>query len=247
VVKATDGDQNLVWDAVRRPFGEREVVAGQVEVLLGFPGQYYDEETNNYYNYFRDYDPTTGRYLQSDPIGLDGGLNTYAYVGGNPMSFADPKGLIRWKGRFDYLGFDMGIGPIGWDFYLVSECVDNVAYFAHIDATAVQISAGPPIGVGMSDPWDHIVINDTYSSPDPFALSGGFSFGSYGHAVGNSSSGGVKVQMGAGVGVYNGGMTTSFDVGAAGGSGSARVESFEQMNFPDSCACERWNQEQFGN
>jgi RHS repeat-associated protein len=93
VVKATDGEQNLVWDAVRKPFGEREVVTGQVEVLLGFPGQYYDEETNNYYNYFRDYDPSTGRYLQSDPIGLRGGINTYAYVGGNPLVHTDPLGL----------------------------------------------------------------------------------------------------------------------------------------------------------
>jgi uncharacterized protein RhaS with RHS repeats len=47
------------------------------------------------YNYFRDYDPATGRYMQSDPIGLAGGLNTYGYAGGNPTNFVDPFGLLE--------------------------------------------------------------------------------------------------------------------------------------------------------
>ena len=52
-------------------------------------------ETGNHYNYFRDYDPRIGRYVQSDPIGLQGGMNTYGYVGGSPLKYLDEQGLAK--------------------------------------------------------------------------------------------------------------------------------------------------------
>jgi RHS repeat-associated protein len=59
---------------------------------LRFPGQYFDRETNLAYNMARDYDPATGRYVESDPIELDGGLNLYVYVLDNPIANSDPLG-----------------------------------------------------------------------------------------------------------------------------------------------------------
>ena len=55
-------------------------------------GRYFDSETGKHYNYFRDYDPAIGRYIESDPIGLDGGLNPFAYADQNPLTFTDATG-----------------------------------------------------------------------------------------------------------------------------------------------------------
>ncbi|WP_431112461.1 RHS repeat-associated core domain-containing protein [Variovorax paradoxus] len=64
-----------------------------VKFNLRYPGQYADEESGLFYNYFRSYDARTGRYSQPDPIGLDGGWNRFGYVDANSLNFADPEGL----------------------------------------------------------------------------------------------------------------------------------------------------------
>ncbi|MBV2124668.1 MAG: RHS domain-containing protein [Candidatus Thiodiazotropha sp. (ex Ctena orbiculata)] len=81
------------WEGNYRAFGELTTESGTRENRLRFPGQYFDEETGNYYNYFRTYDPSAGRYLESDPIGLAGSINTYTYVDSDPVNWADFLGL----------------------------------------------------------------------------------------------------------------------------------------------------------
>jgi RHS repeat-associated protein len=94
------GDNTVVWRWDSDAFGTSsasEDPDGDTTAFtfnLRFPGQYFDVESGRHYNYFRDYDPVTGGYLQSDPIGLNGGINTYGYVGSNPVSGIDPRGLF---------------------------------------------------------------------------------------------------------------------------------------------------------
>jgi RHS repeat-associated protein len=91
------------WDQAE-PFGvnvpdENPSGVGAFEFPLRFAGQYFDKEDNLVYNYYRDYDPSIGRYGESDPIGLRGGINTYSYVSSNPLKLKDPSGL--WFGLDD--------------------------------------------------------------------------------------------------------------------------------------------------
>ena len=88
---ATNATQDLVWEWKPDAFGVGKA-SGSLTLNLRFPGQYYDVETELHYNYFRDYDPETGRYIQSDPIGLNGGINTYIYGKMNPLKHIDPTG-----------------------------------------------------------------------------------------------------------------------------------------------------------
>lgn len=120
----TDENQNVVWQADYQPFSEVNESVNIFANNLRFAGQYYDEESNLHYNYFRDYDPGIGRYLQADPIGIlrdysdpqlqlaisHGVLevtgpageylnHNYGYVGQNPLEWIDPYGLAKNKNK----------------------------------------------------------------------------------------------------------------------------------------------------
>jgi len=111
--KITDGSANVVWDGVYDPFGNVTAITGAGANWgaanwgsflweptpssfnpLRFPGQYADAETALNQNWNRDYDPSIGRYIQSDPYGISSGVNTYEYVEGNPLNSTDNTGLI---------------------------------------------------------------------------------------------------------------------------------------------------------
>jgi RHS repeat-associated protein len=98
---------------------------------LRFPGQYFDAETETHYNYFRDYDPSLGRYVQSDPIGLKGGTNTFGYANGNPAGLSDRYGLDVYvqnttavNGWHRRIVVDTPNGPYGQSFGLPNTAED---------------------------------------------------------------------------------------------------------------------------
>jgi RHS repeat-associated protein len=100
------------WQRVAGVFGDTvsQPVGSTSANPLRFPGQWYDGNAGGlHYNYFRDYDPATGRYLQTDPIGLEGGINVYAYVAANPITKVDPKG----KDVLVIMSHAMSSNPIG--------------------------------------------------------------------------------------------------------------------------------------
>ena len=140
---ATNDAQQITWTWRSDAFGVGKIEKDpdgdgiKTNIRLRFPGQYEDGESGLHYNYFRDYHPGWGRYVQSDPIGLNGGTNTYVYVGGNPVVYIDSKGEIGVPGAA--IG-----GLIGG----VSAFTGSLSTGASIRDALVSAAVGGVIGAG---------------------------------------------------------------------------------------------------
>jgi RHS repeat-associated protein len=123
-VTTSDAANTVLWSWNSDPFGST-TATGSIEYNLRFPGQYFDAETGLHYNYFRDYSPQTGRYAESDVIGLLGGLNTYSYIDAGPLLETDPWGLAR-SGRWAAFKGTAGQKALG-GVYLI-KCGNKIMY-----------------------------------------------------------------------------------------------------------------------
>jgi RHS repeat-associated protein len=124
------------WPWLQNPFGERPASGANGYTLnLRYPGQYYDSETGLNYNYFRDYEPATGRYVQSDPLGLFGGqTSTYSYAKNSPALYSDSKGedlvilndsrAVLW-GTFGHIAAIVGDDRSGWTYFSKNSSAPN--------------------------------------------------------------------------------------------------------------------------
>jgi RHS repeat-associated protein len=226
-VATTNNGLRWSWDYFGTTFGEtlpneNPSGLGNFTFNLRFPGQYYDVETGTHYNYFRDYEPQTGRYAQSDPIGLQGAMNTYAYVGSAPLGASDARGLAKWRG----IGTSFGLMNFGRDtFKLESEC--KCGKRVKIDVEVIYYGYG--FGAGRTS--SAVEFEDHFECPNAMAFDG----------VALKYSAGLAIRFGANYSRMLLGATTSagwsaetgIEAGIGVSIGSSRILEIHQLD----CGC----------
>ena len=130
----TNASRQKRWSWDSAPYGdtfanENPEGLGVYVYNLRFPGQYFDKETNHHYNHHRDYESTSGRYVQSDPIGLEGGINTYTYAEADPESSVDSNWGNSARGLRDRVAIDF-----------VFQLYENGGNLACIDVSSLLIA-----------------------------------------------------------------------------------------------------------
>ena len=149
-------------------------------IRLRYPGQYFDSETKLHYNYFRDYDPGTGRYIQPDPIGLAGGISMYGYVEGNPLAFSDSLALdpeeyfateaLAIADAAEYMkglpGFD------DWEYSAIIVQLDETCEFTYLEPRTDRNPQRVYPDYESSVPIYHVATADIHNHPkgSPFLL-----------------------------------------------------------------------------
>ncbi|QWT18881.1 hypothetical protein KPL74_14140 [Bacillus sp. NP157] len=150
---------------------------------LRFPGQRYDNVTGLHANGARDYDPSVGRYIQVDPIGLSGGLNPYVYVTNRPLTAIDPLGLVKWDGYVETFSISPLLAAGAYKFGLISECIDGRRAAVMVNAAGLGIGLGFKISPTVSGAGSTVSFEDRMSHIDPNILNGWFVAYSAGAAV----------------------------------------------------------------
>jgi RHS repeat-associated protein len=164
-----------------------------------FAGREWEAASRTVFMRARYYEPSTGRFLNEDPVGAQGGTNWYAYALNNVPGLRDPTGLVAWQCDFfvGAAGYIAAAGTI--TLTCVSECVDDKEVWAIIKGVGLGYTAGLKYIPGDAI-WGRITLEDGHEVPDVDNLTGSGSYYSVGYTVGNKSGGDVEITSGDGKG-----------------------------------------------